>query len=64
VDILDAADFQATGLFDTGSYNAPPGTSPISPVPEPSAALAVAIGTLALAAGRCRGFRAECRHTA
>ena len=44
VDILDAADFFATGLFDAGSYG--PTTAAITAVPEPTAAF---MGTAAAA---------------
>jgi len=36
VDVLDAADFFGTGLYDAGNYNTPPGTESIAAVPEPS----------------------------
>jgi hypothetical protein len=36
VDVLDAADFFGTGLYDAGNYNTPPGTETIAAVPEPS----------------------------
>jgi hypothetical protein len=40
VDIIDAAAFTSTGLFNAGSYNAAPGaTVSIAPVPEPQALL-------------------------
>jgi MYXO-CTERM domain-containing protein len=41
VDILDAADFFATGLYDAGGYNAP---ASLIPVPEPSAGVWWALG--------------------
>jgi hypothetical protein len=51
VDVLDAADFFGTGLYDAGSYNPPPGTAgAIAAVPEPST-FALLAGALAAAAG-------------
>jgi hypothetical protein len=55
VDILDAADFLSTGLFDAGPYN-PTASGSIAAVPEPSAwAMATALGcVVALHRLRCR----------
>jgi hypothetical protein len=56
VDILDAAEFMATGLFDVGDYRGGAGlTTPVPvPVPEPAACgLTAAIGML-VAARRLR----------
>jgi hypothetical protein len=53
VDILDAADFFSTGLYDTGNYNTPAGAAgSVAAVPEPGlqisglAAIAVALTVL------------------
>ena len=51
VDILDVAEFFATGLYDAGSYNAPAGT--IAAVPEPSVVACAAVGSACLASGLC-----------
>jgi hypothetical protein len=58
VDILDAADFFATGLYDAGNYNTAPGLSGgIAAVPEPTGVAIVASGCIAAAALRRRGRR-------
>jgi hypothetical protein len=57
VDILDAADFFATGLYDAGNYNTAPGLSGgVAAVPEPATtgALAVAVAGMAAGIGRRR----------
>jgi hypothetical protein len=55
VDIQDAAEFFGTGLYDTGSYNPPPGLAGgVAAVPEP-ASLAILAG--AALAGTCAAFR-------
>jgi len=55
LDMLDAAAFASTGLFDAGLYNVAP-TVAVAPVPEPSTfAGGVAAATLAcMWAFRCR----------
>jgi autotransporter-associated beta strand protein len=53
VDILDAADFLSNGLFDAGVYNGPSGRSAaVAAVPEPTSALLLVSGVLAVALGR------------
>jgi hypothetical protein len=50
VDILDAAEFLSTGLFDAGDYRGGAGLAEPVPVPEPAAGgLIAAIGMLAAA---------------
>jgi autotransporter-associated beta strand protein len=54
VDILDAASFLSTGLFDAGGYN-DPSPAAVAAVPEPSAAVVVAIaGLMTVAVARRR----------
>jgi hypothetical protein len=65
VDILDAASFVSTGLFDAGYYHQPPlafgaalagPAAPVAVVPEPPGLAAVAVaGLVALAVARRRG---------
>jgi hypothetical protein len=50
VDILDAADFFATSLYDAGSYNSASGA--IAAVPEPSMLGLIGIGVAGLMAMR------------
>jgi hypothetical protein len=54
VDVLDAADFFGTGLYDAGNYNTPPGTESIAAVPEPAVWTAVMTGLAALAMASSR----------
>jgi fibronectin-binding autotransporter adhesin len=56
VDILDAADFLSTGLFDAGPYNPSAAAPGVAAVPEPSAAVFLAVAGLAAACLR-RGRR-------
>jgi hypothetical protein len=55
VDILDGAEFVASGLFDAGSYNSPAST--IAPVPEPATCC------MALAGLACDGYSLFRRRT-
>ena len=51
VDILDAADFVTTGLYNTGNYNTAPGVAgAVAAVPEPSS-VALAAGGMMAAVG-------------
>jgi len=50
VDILDAADFFATSLYDAGSYNSRAGN--VAAVPEPSTLGLVGVGIAGLMAAR------------
>jgi hypothetical protein len=45
-DVLDTADFVATGLYDSGSYNSSPVAERVAVVPEPSAVCLLAAGGL------------------
>ncbi|MFM7243550.1 MAG: hypothetical protein ACKO40_05150 [Planctomycetaceae bacterium] len=56
VDILDAANFVSSGLFDAGAYNAPAGLSAVA-VPEPSGWLLAIGATVLLGRGLGRGRR-------
>ena len=51
VDILDAADFVSTGLFNAGPYGPVAATGTIAAVPEP--ALPVALACAGLVSARC-----------
>jgi hypothetical protein len=53
VDILDAADFFATGLYDAGNYNtAPAAVGGVAAVPEPTG-----LGTVVVALAAAMALR-------
>jgi hypothetical protein len=53
VDILDAADFLTTGLYNTGAYNPPAGAAGVvAAVPEPVGLGAIALAAVALVVHR------------
>ena len=55
MDILDAADFFATGLYDAGNYNAAPGAAGgVAAVPEPMTAWMLAASAIAMGATAVR----------
>ena len=56
VDILDAADFMSTGLFDAGPYGPQGAAASLVAVPEPALGLA-ALTAAGLAVGRRRHRR-------
>jgi hypothetical protein len=61
VDVLDAADFFGTGLYDAGSYNPPAGSAgAIAAVPEPSAVSLAAVFGGWLVVRRWRRWRSPC----
>ncbi|MEI6636614.1 MAG: PEP-CTERM sorting domain-containing protein, partial [Planctomycetota bacterium] len=64
VNVLDAADFLTTGLYDQGSYNLPPDSvvaaGSVAVVPEPSS-IAIAVGGVIAALGWNRRRRRWCR---
>jgi hypothetical protein len=55
IDILDAADFFATGLYDAGNYNSAPGTAVgVAAVPEPSGFAVIGLAIVGALASRSR----------
>jgi hypothetical protein len=54
VDVLDAADFFNTGLYDAGNYNSFAQAGAVAAVPEPSAAALLAVAGAVLAWRRTR----------
>jgi hypothetical protein len=62
VDVLDAADFIATGLFDAGGYHAPAAASVAAvPEPVPAATLVIATAVVGWASARLGPRRLDLR---
>jgi hypothetical protein len=61
VDVLDAADFFGTGLYDAGNYNTGAGSAgSVAAVPEPSSLAFMAIGAGLLVARGVRRWSWSC----